>query len=47
MEGARIAWEAHAFGFLCGALLIGPWRRAFESRREAFASPSDLGDAET
>jgi len=44
MEGARIAWEAHAFGFLCGALLIGPWARAFESRREAFASPPDLGD---
>lgn len=44
MDGARIAWEAHAFGFVCGALLIGPWARAFESRREAFASPTDLGD---
>lgn len=47
MEGARIAWEAHAVGFACGALLIGPWVRAFESRREAFASPADLGDPDT
>jgi membrane associated rhomboid family serine protease len=46
MEGARIAWEAHAFGFVCGALLIGPWARAFDSRRSAFASPPDLGDAD-
>jgi len=44
MDDARIAWEAHAFGFVCGALLIGPWSRAVESRREAFASPPDLGD---
>ncbi len=44
MEGARIAWEAHAFGFVCGALLIGPWAKAFESRREAFASPPDPRD---
>ena len=42
--GARIAWEAHAFGFLCGALLIGPWAKAFGSRREPFASPPDLRD---
>jgi membrane associated rhomboid family serine protease len=46
MEGAQVAWEAHAFGFLCGALLIGPWARAFESRRTSFASPPDLGDPE-
>ncbi len=44
MEGAQVAWEAHAFGFVCGALLIGPWAKAFESRREAFASPPDLRD---
>jgi membrane associated rhomboid family serine protease len=44
MEGARVAWEAHAFGFICGALLIGPWAKAFESPREAFASPPDLRD---
>lgn len=46
MDGARIAWEAHAFGFVCGALLIGPWAHAFESRRAPFASPRDLGDPE-
>ncbi len=44
MDGARIAWEAHAFGFVCGALLIGPWAKAFESPRAAFASPPDLRD---
>lgn len=42
MEGARIAWEAHAFGFVCGALLIGPWAKAFGSRRPPFASSPDL-----
>ena len=46
MEGARIAWEAHAFGFVCGALLIGPWAKAFGSRRAPFASSPDLGDAD-
>lgn len=44
MEGARIAWEAHAFGFVCGALLIGPWAKAFGSRGAPFASSADLGD---
>jgi membrane associated rhomboid family serine protease len=44
MEGARIAWEAHAFGFVCGALLIGPWAMAFGLRRAPFASPPDLSD---
>lgn len=43
-EGARVAWEAHAFGFVAGALLIGPWARAFRSRPTLFASPPDLGD---
>ena len=42
--GSRIAWEAHAFGFAAGALLIGPWARAFRSRPTSFDSPSDLGD---
>ncbi len=28
-EGARIAWEAHAFGFIAGLLVIGPLGRAF------------------
>lgn len=46
MEGARIAWEAHAFGFVCGALLIGPWAKAFGSSRAPFASSPDLGDAD-
>lgn len=44
MDGARIAWEAHAFGFICGAVLIGPWAKAFGSPREPFASPPDLRD---
>ena len=43
-EGARVAWEAHAFGFVAGALLIGPWARLFGSRRTSFASPPDLRD---
>lgn len=43
-EGARIAWEAHAFGFIAGALLIGPWARLFGSRRTSFDSPPDLRD---
>lgn len=44
MEGARIAWEAHAFGFVFGAVLIGPWARAYDSRPGAFASLPDPGD---
>lgn len=44
MDGARIAWEAHAFGFVCGALLIGPWAKVFGSRPAPFASPPDLRD---
>jgi membrane associated rhomboid family serine protease len=31
-EGARIAWEAHAFGFLFGILVIGPLGRWFAPR---------------
>lgn len=46
MEGARVAWEAHAFGFVCGALLIGPWASAFQIGRGTFDSPPDLGDPE-
>jgi membrane associated rhomboid family serine protease len=46
MEGMRIAWEAHAFGFVAGALLIGPWSRLFYARPEAFDSPPDLRDPE-
>lgn len=43
-EGARVAWEAHAFGFIAGALLISPWVRLFGSRRTSFDSPPDLRD---
>lgn len=42
--GAQVAWEAHAFGFVAGALLIGPWVRLFGSRRTSFDSPPDLRD---
>lgn len=42
--GARVAWEAHAFGFVAGALLIGPWARRFGSRGRSFDSPADLRD---
>jgi len=41
-EGAQIAWEAHAFGFLAGILAIGPLGRLFTQQR--FASRPDLGD---
>lgn len=44
MEGARIAWEAHAFGFAAGALLVGPWSRLFRVPPVAFDSPPDLRD---
>ncbi len=47
MEGARIAWEAHAIGFTAGALFIGPWARLFRAPPEAFDSPPDLRDPET
>ena len=42
MEGARIAWEAHAAGFVVGILLIGPLVRLTGGER--FDSPSDLSD---
>jgi membrane associated rhomboid family serine protease len=34
-DGARIAWEAHAFGFLAGLLAIGPLGRAFGTTSHA------------
>lgn len=37
VESAGIAWEAHAFGYLAGVLLIGPLYRAFGVRPEAEA----------
>lgn len=33
-DGARIAWEAHAFGFLFGILAIGPIGGWFAARRD-------------
>lgn len=44
VEGARIAWEAHAFGFLFGILAIGPLARLFARPDERFASAGGLGD---
>lgn len=43
-EGARIAWEAHAFGFLTGILMIGPLARMFGTPAPAFDSRGDMGD---
>jgi membrane associated rhomboid family serine protease len=36
-EGAGIAWEAHAFGFVAGLLLIGPLARWFGKPSAGFA----------
>lgn len=46
VDGARIAWEAHAFGFLFGILAIGPMARLFLRGDERFASPDGPGDPE-
>lgn len=43
-EGARIAWEAHAFGFVAGYLAIGPAARLIG--RGGFDSRLRLGDPE-
>ncbi|MGA0544405.1 rhomboid family intramembrane serine protease [Brevundimonas sp. VNH65] len=42
VESAGIAWEAHAFGYLAGLLLIGPLYRAFGRKEETAiaAAPS-------
>lgn len=37
-DGARIAWEAHAFGFLFGILAIGPLARILARPDEQFDS---------
>ena len=44
VEGGRIAWEAHAFGFLFGILAIGPLARVFARPDERFDSSGGLGD---
>lgn len=40
VESAGIAWEAHAFGYLAGLLLIGPLYRAFGRKEEAAVAPA-------
>lgn len=44
VTGARIAWEAHAFGYLVGVLAIGPLARWFGNTNPAFDSTARLGD---
>jgi membrane associated rhomboid family serine protease len=44
VTGARIAWEAHAFGYLVGVLAIGPLVRWFGNTNPAFDSKPRLGD---
>ena len=44
VEDAQIAWEAHAFGFLAGLLLIGPMARWFAKPVTPFASGGRMGD---
>jgi len=44
VEGARIAWEAHAFGFLFGILAVGPMGRLFVRPDVGFDSWDHLGD---
>lgn len=44
MEGAQIAWEAHAFGFIFGALAVGPLVHFLRRSADSFDSPGDLRD---
>ncbi|MFC5342828.1 rhomboid family intramembrane serine protease [Brevundimonas staleyi] len=44
VDGARIAWEAHAFGFLFGILAVGLLARLFARPDERFDSSAGLGD---
>jgi membrane associated rhomboid family serine protease len=43
-SGLQVAWEAHAAGFVAGAVLIGPWLKIFGARPTAFDSAADLRD---
>ncbi len=43
-EDARIAWEAHAFGFVFGILAVGPMARLFPRSEPRFDSWGHLGD---
>ena len=45
MEGVQIAWEAHAIGYVAGALLIGPWFNWFAPKPDQFDSRADVSDA--
>ena len=45
MEGVQIAWEAHAIGYVAGALLIGPWFTWFAPKPDQFDSRADVSDA--
>lgn len=42
VTGARIAWEAHAFGYVVGVLAIGPLARWFGNTNPAFDSKARL-----
>lgn len=44
MGSVQVAWEAHAFGFVAGALLIGPWVGIFGNQAKRFDSTADLRD---
>lgn len=44
MQGVAIAWEAHAFGYLFGLLMIGPWVRLWGTATRPFDSSVDLRD---
>lgn len=43
-DGASVAWEAHAFGFVAGAVLIGPWGHFGGTPRKSFDSGTELRD---
>ena len=44
VQGVAIAWEAHAFGYLFGLLMIGPWTRLWGATARPFDSSADLRD---
>lgn len=44
MGGLQIAWEAHAIGYVAGALLIGPWFAWFAPKPDQFDSRADVSD---
>lgn len=44
MEGVQIAWEAHAIGYVAGALLIGPWFTRFAPKPDRFDSWANVSE---